>query len=93
MVLCPIISVERVLGRRVKGATNASVAFGVIPYDDWYPPEWIDEEKAMEGRMKLQAEGIIYAGAWKRPPLLFWLPETMIQIVFHIEICVGSTLV
>ncbi|KAL0570871.1 hypothetical protein V5O48_011082, partial [Marasmius crinis-equi] len=47
--------------RRVTEATSAQVSFGVIPYDDWYPPEWIDEEKAMEGRQKMQDKDIIYA--------------------------------
>ncbi|KAJ8074232.1 hypothetical protein PM082_012539 [Marasmius tenuissimus] len=46
---------------RVREATSAPIEFGVIPYDDWYPPEWINEEKAMEGRIKLQDQGIIYA--------------------------------
>ncbi|KAF9258387.1 glycosyltransferase family 15 protein [Marasmius fiardii PR-910] len=47
--------------RRVGEATSAPVSFGLIPYDDWYSPDWIDEEKAIEGRKNLLAENVIYA--------------------------------
>jgi alpha 1,2-mannosyltransferase len=42
--------------------TDAEVHFGVIPPEHWYQPDWIDEEKAQEGRMKLMQQNIIYGG-------------------------------
>ncbi|KAK1215632.1 hypothetical protein PQX77_021754 [Marasmius sp. AFHP31] len=64
---------------RVKEATSSSVEFGVIPYDDWYPPEWIDEEKAMEGRTKLQDQRIIYAGVLL---CIFCAPDFVLTLHF-----------
>ncbi|KAH8119742.1 glycosyltransferase family 15 protein [Phellopilus nigrolimitatus] len=42
------------------GGANAS--YGVIPQDHWQQPEWIDENRAREGRNKLMAQGVIYGG-------------------------------
>lgn len=49
--------------RRVSVLTDANVTFGVIPKDHWYQPDWIDEERATEGRNKLVQQNIIYGGA------------------------------
>ncbi|KAH8833873.1 glycosyltransferase family 15 protein [Flagelloscypha sp. PMI_526] len=46
---------------RVSVLTRAEVQFGVIPKEHWYQPDWIDEEKASEGRRNMVAQGIIYA--------------------------------
>ena len=35
----------------------------MIPKDDWYQPDWIDEERANAGREKLVADNIIYGGS------------------------------
>ncbi|KAL0576944.1 hypothetical protein V5O48_005051 [Marasmius crinis-equi] len=48
--------------RRVTEATSAPVSFGLIPHDHWFQPDWIDEDRAREGREKMQAKKIIYAG-------------------------------
>jgi len=41
----------------------------LIPHDDWFQPDWIDEEKAAAGRKKL--ENVIYgsecSSAGKKP--------------------------
>jgi alpha 1,2-mannosyltransferase len=46
--------------RNVSAATNASVSFGVIPPEHWYQPEWIDEDRAREGRKRLK--NTLYGG-------------------------------
>jgi len=37
---------------------DGEVEFGLIPHDDWFQPDSIDEEKAAAGRKKL--EHVIY---------------------------------
>ncbi|KAJ7221311.1 glycosyltransferase family 15 protein [Mycena pura] len=49
--------------KRISVLTNAPIEFGVIPRDAWFQPDWIDEEKATEGRKKMEEQGIIYAGS------------------------------
>lgn len=71
--------------------TYSKVEFGVIPHDHWYQPDWIDEDKASKARKHMEAENIIYGGAWR------WTIDNrsvliIIQGVFHIAICVGSIL-
>jgi len=48
--------------RRVRVLTDAPVHFGQIPPEHWYQPEWIDEEQATANRLRMMAQGIIYAG-------------------------------
>lgn len=43
---------------RVTNVIDGEVEFGLIPHDDWFQPDWIDEEKAAAGRKKL--ENVIY---------------------------------
>ncbi|KAF9063735.1 glycosyltransferase family 15 protein [Rhodocollybia butyracea] len=45
----------------VKEQTSATVSFGLIPKDHWYQPDWIDEERATQGRKEMAAANIIYA--------------------------------
>ncbi|KAJ7736012.1 glycosyltransferase family 15 protein [Mycena maculata] len=49
--------------KRISALTHAPVHFGIIPHDWWFQPDWIDEEKATEGRKKMEEQGIIYAGS------------------------------
>ncbi|KAJ7500510.1 glycosyltransferase family 15 protein [Mycena galericulata] len=49
--------------KRISALTHAPIEFGVIPHDWWFQPDWIDEEKATEGRKKMEEQGIIYAGS------------------------------
>ncbi|EMD36044.1 glycosyltransferase family 15 protein [Gelatoporia subvermispora B] len=42
---------------------SGQVTFGVIPSDHWYQPEWIDEERATEGRNRLVEADVIYGGS------------------------------
>lgn len=42
--------------------TKSNVSFGLIPHEDWYQPDWIDEEKAKAGRDALVEQSIIYGG-------------------------------
>lgn len=44
--------------------TDAPVHFGQIPPEHWYQPEWIDEAQATANRLRMMAQGIIYAGKW-----------------------------
>jgi len=48
--------------RQVAAATSSNVSFGVIPHEDWFQPDWIDEEKAKAGRDALVEQGIVYGG-------------------------------
>ncbi|KDR81623.1 hypothetical protein GALMADRAFT_239685 [Galerina marginata CBS 339.88] len=48
---------------RVRVLTNAPIQFGLIQPDHWYQPEWIDESQATAGRLRMMAQGIIYAGS------------------------------
>ncbi|KAF5353136.1 hypothetical protein D9758_008774 [Tetrapyrgos nigripes] len=48
---------------RVTAATEAPVSFGLIPHDHWYQPDWVDEDRAREGRESMQRANIIYAGS------------------------------
>lgn len=48
---------------RVRVLTDAPVHFGQIPAEHWYQPEWIDEEQATANRLRMMAQGIIYAGS------------------------------
>ncbi|KAF7322988.1 Glycosyltransferase family 15 protein [Mycena chlorophos] len=47
---------------RVRLLTDAPVFFGRIERDAWNQPDWIDEEKARKGRLKLMSQRIIYGG-------------------------------
>ncbi|EPQ52981.1 glycosyl transferase, partial [Gloeophyllum trabeum ATCC 11539] len=49
--------------KRISVLTTAPVSFGRVPAEHWYPPSWIDEQKAAAGRKKLQDEGVIYGGS------------------------------
>ncbi|KAF8964697.1 glycosyltransferase family 15 protein [Flammula alnicola] len=51
--------------RRVSVLTDAQIHFGQIPAEHWYQPEWIDEEQARAGRLRMMAQGIIYAGTYR----------------------------
>lgn len=55
------VEFEEEFKRRVKEATSAPVSFGLIPNDHWYQPDWVDEDRAREGRERMHALGIIYA--------------------------------
>ena len=50
--------------RRIIAVTNASVSFGQIPREDWFQPDWIDEERAKAGRDSLVRQKIIYGGGF-----------------------------
>jgi len=49
--------------RRTSELTDAPVSYGLIPRDDWYQPDWIDEEKATAARDKMVKENVIYGGS------------------------------
>lgn len=38
---------------RVRRVTNGTVEFGVIPREHWFQPDWINETRAEENRIKL----------------------------------------
>ncbi len=48
--------------RRVRVLTDAPIHFGLIPPEHWYQPEWIDENLARLGRLRMMGQGIIYGG-------------------------------
>ncbi|KAI0324225.1 glycosyltransferase family 15 protein [Cubamyces sp. BRFM 1775] len=48
---------------RVSNVINGEVIFGQVPQDHWYPPDWVDEEKAKAGRDKLVENNIPYGGS------------------------------
>jgi len=48
---------------RVKVLTDAPVHFGLIQPEHWYQPEWIDEDLARRGRLRMMEQGVIYGGS------------------------------
>ena len=42
---------------------QGEVTFAEIPHDHWFQPDWIDEERAAEGRKKMEEDHIIYGGS------------------------------
>lgn len=42
--------------------TDVPVTFGLIAHDDWFQPDWIDEERAKAGRDDLVRQKVIYGG-------------------------------
>ena len=48
--------------RRISNVIDGEAEFGLIPHDDWFQPDWIDEEKAAAGRKKL--EDVIYGSEY-----------------------------
>ncbi|KAG1756744.1 glycosyltransferase family 15 protein [Suillus paluster] len=49
--------------KRVSVLTDAEISFGLIPRDSWVQPDWIDEDRAREGRNSLVRQGVIYGGS------------------------------
>ncbi|KZP31545.1 glycosyltransferase family 15 protein [Athelia psychrophila] len=49
--------------RRATAVTHGTVSFGQIPAENWYQPDWIDEDLASQGRREMESQGIIYAGS------------------------------
>ncbi|KAJ7498260.1 glycosyltransferase family 15 protein [Mycena galericulata] len=49
--------------RSVTALTSNKIEFGLIPHDDWYQPNWIDEPKAATSRKNMQDHGVIYGGS------------------------------
>jgi alpha 1,2-mannosyltransferase len=73
-----VMSILSVVGfssffRRVSVLTEADVSFGVVPRESWVQPDWIDEQRAQEGRNSLVRQGVIYGGefiiVWAIPVL------------------------
>ncbi|OCH94995.1 glycosyltransferase family 15 protein [Obba rivulosa] len=48
---------------RIRTLTDAQVEFGLIEPQQWYQPDWIDEEKAKEAREKMVKDQVIYGGS------------------------------
>ena len=49
-------------GRKMSAAIAGPVSFGQIPKEDWYQPNWIDEEKAAASRAQMVADNVVYGG-------------------------------
>ncbi|KAJ6502537.1 glycosyltransferase family 15 protein [Mycena sanguinolenta] len=49
--------------QRVSILTDAPVSFGLIPQSHWIQPDWIDENRARMGRLKMMGQRIIYGGS------------------------------
>ncbi|TFK76428.1 glycosyl transferase [Pluteus cervinus] len=49
--------------KRVRAMTDAPIEFGVIKREHWIQPDWIDEDRALKGRIRLLSQGIIYAAS------------------------------
>ncbi|KLO10665.1 glycosyltransferase family 15 protein [Schizopora paradoxa] len=48
---------------RTREITNAPISYGLIPRDNWYQPDFIDEEKAKAAREKMVKNNVIYGGS------------------------------
>ncbi|OBZ75120.1 Glycolipid 2-alpha-mannosyltransferase 2 [Grifola frondosa] len=51
---------------RVSALTDAKVEFGLIPKEDWYQPNWIDEDRASAARLDMIQNKVIYGGRHDR---------------------------
>ncbi|OBZ72892.1 Glycolipid 2-alpha-mannosyltransferase 2 [Grifola frondosa] len=87
---------------RIRNITSGPVEFGLIPSDHWFQPDWVDEEKATQGRDKLVSQNIIYgdsvsyrnmcrfnSGFFYRHPLLKnfkWYWRVEPDVRFHCDI-------
>lgn len=49
--------------RRVSILTSGPVYFGKILDDHWYQPKWINETLAIEERIKMVEDGVVYGGS------------------------------
>ena len=80
--------------RQVTAVTNSTVSFGQIPREDWFQPDWIDEEKAKAGRDALTRQGIIYGGGSLLRGISCSSPQSLIflQIVYRtrFQVSIGS---
>ncbi|KZV61061.1 glycosyltransferase family 15 protein [Peniophora sp. CONT] len=47
----------------VSALTTAPIEFGLIPREDWFQPDWIDEDKAKKSREKMEKNKVIYGGS------------------------------
>jgi Glycolipid 2-alpha-mannosyltransferase len=68
MYICPSESeyVPTADDSRVSELTDAKVEFGLIPREDWFQPDWIDEVKATVARKDMEKNNVIYGGATVR---------------------------
>ena len=48
--------------RRIGLLIETKVEFAQIPKEQWYQPDWIDENRATESRNKMVQNNIIYGG-------------------------------
>jgi len=58
-----------VSNRRISVLTDAKVEFGLIPKEHWFPPSWIDEDRATAERNKMADDHVIYGGWFLFCPL------------------------
>jgi len=49
--------------KRVTALTDAPIEFGLIPKEEWFQPQWIDEAKATEARKDMEKNNVIYGGS------------------------------
>ncbi|EGN95957.1 glycosyltransferase family 15 protein [Serpula lacrymans var. lacrymans S7.3] len=49
--------------KHITALTDAPVEFGLIPAEDWYQPDWIDEDRATKAREDMVRENVIYGGS------------------------------
>ena len=55
----PLIALQR----RTRELTDAEVHYGLIPRDDWFQPDWIDENRAKAAREQMVKDNVIYGGS------------------------------
>jgi alpha 1,2-mannosyltransferase len=53
--------------RRTSQIVSGNVSYGVIPDEHWKQPDWVDEDRARDGRNRLMAQNIIYGGMSPNP--------------------------
>jgi len=56
------IALTDTLFRRTSELTDSKTQYGLIPHDNWYQPDWIDEKKATEARDAMVKNQVIYGG-------------------------------
>jgi hypothetical protein len=80
--------------RSVTALTRSKIEFGLIPHEQWYQPDFIDEEKATAGREQMLAANVIYGGAYSSTAFLVLGHSRLLlsQAASHTATCCASTL-
>jgi hypothetical protein len=76
-----ILTIQPGILRLTSSVTYGTTQYGIIPHEQWYQPDWIDEERATKAREKLTQNRVLYGGI-----ILY----TQVPYHFHLYVSIGS---